>query len=187
MATPGERKALLFLAGIAALGGIVRVVGWRADAGRFPAEDLAALDRQLSAAESVSRAEKADKPAGKGTRKRKARSTERAPPRASIEAPSSTSSPPVSIPGSERPLDLDRATAIEIEALPGVGPRLAERIVAWRDSAGGLGGLDVLDCVPGVGPSLLRRLAPSVTFSASRRPPCVLPKARSATRRFRAP
>jgi competence protein ComEA len=186
MATPGERKALLFLAGVALLGGIVRVIGLR-DARPLPAEDLAALDRQLSAVDSASRVEKAARSGGGRPSRKKTRSTERAPPRASITTPSSSQRQAITTPGPSNPLDLDRASAADIEALPGVGPALADRIVAWRDSAGGLGGLDALDCVPGVGPALLRRLSPNVTFSASRRPPCVLPKARSATRRARAP
>jgi DNA uptake protein ComE-like DNA-binding protein len=186
MPTPGERKALLFLAGIAVLGGIVRVAGLRGEVRALPSEDLAALDRQLSASDSASKVAKATRSGGGGKRKQKVRSTERAPPRASVESSlrdQATAGPVFPL----QPLDLDRASAMEIEALPGVGPALAERIATWRDSAGGLGGLDALDCVPGVGPALLRRLAPNVTFSASRRPPCVLPKARSATRRARAP
>lgn len=68
------------------------------------------------------------------------------------------------------PLDVDRATAAELEALPGIGPALAGRIVAARSARGPFGSLVALDEVPGIGPALIKRLAPHVTFSGPRRP-----------------
>ena len=65
--------------------------------------------------------------------------------------------PPVS---ADRPLDLNRANAEQLEGLPGVGPALAARILARRDSAGPFRTLDQLDSVRGVGPALLARLKP---------------------------
>lgn len=62
-------------------------------------------------------------------------------------------------------IDLDRAGVDEIARLPRVGPALARRIVARRDSLGAVGGLAGLDLVPGVGPGLLRGVAPHVAFS----------------------
>lgn len=79
-------------------------------------------------------------------------------------SPASPASPAVPI------VDLDVATAREIEALPGIGPALAARIVADRDSLGAFGSLDALQRVRGVGPALARRIAPYVTFSALSRP-----------------
>lgn len=58
------------------------------------------------------------------------------------------------------PLDLNAATAAELEGLPGVGPALAARIVAWRDSVGRFRRVEELDSVKGVGPALLERLKP---------------------------
>ncbi len=66
-------------------------------------------------------------------------------------------------------LDLDRATATEIEALPRIGPAIARRIVASRDSLGPFGSLAALGRVKGVGPATLGRLAPLVTFSGQAR------------------
>ena len=71
--------------------------------------------------------------------------------------------------GSAAPIDLDRASAAEIERLPGVGPALAARIVARRDSFGPFGGLAELGLVKGVGPATLKRLARLVTFSGQAR------------------
>jgi len=72
-----------------------------------------------------------------------------------------------------KPVDLDLATAPEIEMLPRIGPALARRIVANRDSLGPFGSLAALKRVKGMGPASLDRLAPLVTFggrAASRGP-----------------
>jgi competence protein ComEA len=67
--------------------------------------------------------------------------------------------------GAPVPVDLDRATQREIERLPWVGPALARRIVANRDSFGSFGSLEALGRVKGVGQATRNRLAALVTFS----------------------
>jgi competence protein ComEA len=62
-------------------------------------------------------------------------------------------------------IDADRADARLLDRLPGVGPALARRIVADRESLGAFGGIAGLDRVPGIGPAALARLAPHLTFS----------------------
>ena len=57
-------------------------------------------------------------------------------------------------------IDLDRATAAELERLPGIGPSLAARIVAERDRNGPYGGADALLRVPGIGPRKLELIRP---------------------------
>ncbi|HEX7977744.1 MAG TPA: helix-hairpin-helix domain-containing protein [Gemmatimonadaceae bacterium] len=64
-----------------------------------------------------------------------------------------------------RPVDMDHASEREIETLPRVGPALAHRIVAHRDSFGPFGSIGALSKVKGLGPATLKRLAPLVTFS----------------------
>lgn len=59
-----------------------------------------------------------------------------------------------------RRLDLNRATAAELELLPGIGPRLAREIVAQRAQRGGFANLEALDEVRGIGPKKLARLRP---------------------------
>jgi competence ComEA-like helix-hairpin-helix protein len=54
-------------------------------------------------------------------------------------------------------VDLNRADAAALETLPGVGPVLAARIVAYRDSAGPFRSPDELLEVSGVGPATLAR------------------------------
>ncbi|HMC53976.1 MAG TPA: helix-hairpin-helix domain-containing protein [Gemmatimonadaceae bacterium] len=67
-------------------------------------------------------------------------------------------------------VDLDKATEAEIEALPGIGPALAHRIVSFRDSAGQFGQIEAICEVSGIGPALAKRLRPLVTFTGPRRP-----------------
>jgi comEA protein len=59
-------------------------------------------------------------------------------------------------------VDLNSAPAEELEALPGVGPALARRIVEWRETKGRFRSPDDLDAVPGIGPAVLARLRPRV-------------------------
>ena len=57
-------------------------------------------------------------------------------------------------------MDLNAATAAELDALPGVGPGLAARIVAKRDSLNGFEKVEDLQKVRGIGPATLERLRP---------------------------
>jgi len=59
-------------------------------------------------------------------------------------------------------LDLNAATAEELQHLPGVGAGLASRIVAHRDRRGGFDSVEDLRDVPGIGPRLLDGLRPRV-------------------------
>ena len=60
-------------------------------------------------------------------------------------------------------VDLNAASAAEIEALPGVGPTLAAEIVRNRPFEG----LDDLHRISGLGPRALDRLAPRVRFGGA--------------------
>jgi competence protein ComEA len=64
----------------------------------------------------------------------------------------------------ERPLDINHASARELIALPRVGPVLAERIVALRDSLGRFERLEQLGAVKGIGDRTLEGLKPLVRF-----------------------
>ena len=61
-------------------------------------------------------------------------------------------------------VDINVAGTAELDALPGVGPVLAERIVAHRRRYGRYRRLEDLLAVRGIGPRLLERLAPHVAF-----------------------
>ncbi len=55
-------------------------------------------------------------------------------------------------------LDLNTATAEQLDALPGVGPVTAAAIVAWRQSNGKFTSVDQLADVDGIGPARLDKL-----------------------------
>jgi len=59
-------------------------------------------------------------------------------------------------------LDLNAATAQELDSLPGVGPVLADRIVAWRTEHGRFGSVDQLRQVSGIGESKYQALKSKV-------------------------
>jgi competence protein ComEA len=143
--------ALLLLAGVALLGGLV-VREWRAG---FPeaAARVEAFDRDGA-------------PAAPGP-------VPLAPPRPSPPPPSPRPRPgtgarphpamraePAADP---RPLDLNTATAEQIARLPGVGPGLARRIVEERQRRGRFDGPEGLRSVLGVGPRKLAALRDLVT------------------------
>ena len=154
MPTRSERQALLFLASVAVLG-----AGWRTvRAGTAPeptAEEREALAAQIAVVDSVR----------SGSHRKRGKSSSK-----------------VSAAAAAEPIDVNSATAAELERLPRIGPALAERIVAYRDSAGPFASIEALEGVRGVGPAMAKALASRVTFSTSRRPtdaatdrPLVLP------------
>ena len=60
-------------------------------------------------------------------------------------------------------VNLNTATAEELDGLPRVGPVLAQRIVDWRAEHGNFKAVEELDAVDGVGPKMLEALLPLVT------------------------
>ncbi|MGY1734216.1 ComEA family DNA-binding protein [Geodermatophilus sp. SYSU D01045] len=57
------------------------------------------------------------------------------------------------------PLDLNAATVADLDALPGIGPVLAQRIVDHREQHGRFTSVEQLDDVPGIGPAVYGDLA----------------------------
>jgi competence protein ComEA len=57
------------------------------------------------------------------------------------------------------PVDLNAATVADLDALPGLGPVLAQRIVDHRSQHGRFASVEQLDDVPGIGPTIYAELA----------------------------
>lgn len=65
--------------------------------------------------------------------------------------------------GSTGKLNLNTATATQLDALPGVGPVTADKILAWRKQHGRFSRVEELQEVPGIGPKSFAEIAPHVT------------------------
>lgn len=59
-------------------------------------------------------------------------------------------------------LDLNHATAADLDGLPGIGPVLAQRIIDYRQAHGPFQKIDDLEQVSGIGPKKLEKLKPHV-------------------------
>ena len=64
------------------------------------------------------------------------------------------------------PIDINRADAQELQKLPGVGPKIAQRILDERGKAP-FQSVEELRRVSGIGPKILERLRPHVTVRAN--------------------
>ena len=84
------------------------------------------------------------------------------PPLPMVAAPGAAPSAGTAGPGASGPLDLNSATAEQLEALPGVGPATSKAILAYRSSHGRFRSVTELLEVPGIGPAKLEALRPLV-------------------------
>ena len=60
-------------------------------------------------------------------------------------------------------VNLNTATAEELETLPGIGPVTAAAIIAWREEHGGFTAATELQEITGIGPKTFTKLEPHVT------------------------
>jgi len=80
----------------------------------------------------------------------------------SVDTPKSTASPS---PSAENPINVNAASREALEALPGIGPALSERIVTYRSTQQSFQRVGELERVSGIGPKTLATLRPMVHVS----------------------
>lgn len=68
--------------------------------------------------------------------------------------------------GASALIDLNSASAAELESLPGIGRSRAQAILAFREAHGGFHSVSQLLRIKGIGRAMLRKLRPLVTVSA---------------------
>jgi competence protein ComEA len=65
-------------------------------------------------------------------------------------------------------MDLNRASKEDLEALPGIGPVLADRIAAYRERSGPFRSVEDMLAVKGIGPVKLEKIRPCVEVTGAR-------------------
>jgi competence protein ComEA len=80
-----------------------------------------------------------------------------------VAVPAAGGGPPANaIPWPDMRIDVNTASPAELDVLPGIGLRLAERIAADRAAHGPFASVDELTRVSGIGPQLVEDIRPFV-------------------------
>ena len=85
------------------------------------------------------------------------------PPGATSAVPEMPSRAPTA--GVIVPIDINTATAEELETLPGIGPELAGRIVVYRNTYGPFAKVEDIVSVSGIGPKILENIKELITVT----------------------
>jgi DNA uptake protein ComE-like DNA-binding protein len=166
MAIRSDQKALIFLGAVAVLGAGVRVV--RAATSRGDPSPQPALERQAQSADSAARmrgskATKSKPRAKRGSQPLHSAATERS----DSLIPRSQAGPLDHAGYIRGKLDLDVATAAQIDSLPGVSAAMARKIVLDRIIRGPFVTRDGLRRVRGAGAAFVAKIDTLVTFSGT--------------------
>jgi DNA uptake protein ComE-like DNA-binding protein len=166
MAMHADKKALVFLGIVALLGAGARVVRARGDEAPGPQP---ALEHQLQRADSAARAGgAARRPAGNGRGGRKSTAAGKIAKSRFRGGDSGVATDQSSYLNGR--LDLDVASASQIESLPKIGKGLARRIIADRAARGPFVSVEGLRRVKGITRATVSAIDTLVTFSGTIRP-----------------
>jgi competence protein ComEA len=69
-----------------------------------------------------------------------------------------------------RPVDINSASAVELEQVPGIGPATAEKILQMRKSYGALKSVDDLLAIRGIGRKRLDKMRKYLTIGKAKAP-----------------
>ena len=141
-----------------AAGVIVDVAGWVRQPGVY---ELAAGDRVIDAIEKAGGARKGAELSALNLAAPLVDGSQILVPRPG--AATGTPGSGGSIPGSTPLININTASATELEALPGIGEVLAATIVQYRTENGPFASVDQLEDVSGIGPSTLEEIRDFIT------------------------
>lgn len=86
------------------------------------------------------------------------------PPAPEVVTPDPEPQPPTpAAPAYSRLININAASAAQLELLPQIGPALAKRIIDHRNLHGPFRSIKDLDNVKGIGPKILEKVAPLIT------------------------
>jgi competence ComEA-like helix-hairpin-helix protein len=159
--TPAERRAALVVVVLLLLGAAHDA--WRSTHPRETAPIPAGRGGMIGVPDVAPGIDSAlGSPVGRPVPPARGAGSEAAPPAPGAGGPAAT------------PLDLNLATVEELDALPGLGPVLARRIIEHRRLHGPFRRVEELLAVRGIGPRLLARLRPYLRLRESPGMSCVL-------------
>jgi competence protein ComEA len=87
---------------------------------------------------------------------------------AQAEQRASAQTTPAAKTSASGPLNLNTATVAQLEALPGIGKSVAERILQYREKSGGFKKVEDLMNVRGIGEKSFLKLKPLITVSSGK-------------------
>lgn len=162
--TPAERRVLGAIVVVSTVASGVSYIWkahpeWFLGEPTFVAEPKEALPSPLEPVEEPSPSPGVTMPSSSTTETVSLQPSSAASPQQAETPPSKPTLDPL------RPISLNTADAQTLELLPGVGPVLAKRIIAYRNEIGGFRSVDDLLDVKGIGEKTLEKIRPYVAVS----------------------